>query len=116
LLTSRVEEYDGTTAVTKSVHLDAEEIEFMRWRAERWMKVRHMATAVRHDPGFVLRNGCRLLAHTFRGTTWRSALGLESAHDVFRRYRAIRSREREYLDWPDPLAAGATALPIAASS
>jgi anaerobic magnesium-protoporphyrin IX monomethyl ester cyclase len=101
----RVEEYDGTTAVTRSVYLGAEEIEFMRWQAERWMKVRHMATVVRHDPGFLLRNGYRMLAHTFRGTTWRSALGLETARDVFRRYRAIRSREREYLDWPDPPAA-----------
>ena len=37
-----VDEYDGTTAVVRSEHLSAEEIEFMRWRAERWMKVRHM--------------------------------------------------------------------------
>jgi anaerobic magnesium-protoporphyrin IX monomethyl ester cyclase len=103
IVNPRVEEYDGTTAVTRSAHLDADEIEFMRWRAERWMKVRHMAVAVRHDPGFVLRHGRRMLAHTFRGSTWRSALGLESARDVFRRYRAIRRREREYLDWPDPL-------------
>ena len=90
----RVEEYDGTTAVTRSVHLAAEDIEFMRWKAERWMKVRHMPAVFRHDPGFVLRNGRRMLAHTFRGTTWRSALGLEDARAVFRRYRAIRARER----------------------
>ena len=100
---SRVDEYDGTTAVTRSAHLSADEIEFMRWRAERWMKVRHMATAIRHDPGFVLRNAHRMLAHTFRGTTWRSALGLEDARAVFRRYRVIRRREREYIDWPDPM-------------
>jgi radical SAM superfamily enzyme YgiQ (UPF0313 family) len=105
IVNRRVEEYDGTTAVTRSAHLDAEEIEFMRWKVERWMKVRYMATAFRHDPGFVLRNGRRMLAHTFRGTSWRSTLGLESARDVFRRYRAIRSRERQYLDWPDPLPA-----------
>jgi hypothetical protein len=43
-----------------------------------------------------------MLSHTFRGTTWRSALGLEDARTVFQRYRAIRQREREYLDWPDP--------------
>jgi anaerobic magnesium-protoporphyrin IX monomethyl ester cyclase len=103
IVNQRVEEYDGTTAVTRSAHLEADEIEFMRWKAERWMKVRHMATVVWHDPGFVLRNGARMLAHTFRGTTWRSAVGLERARDVFRRYRTIRSREREYLDWPDPL-------------
>ena len=102
IINERVEEYDGTTAVTRSTHLDAEEIEFLRWKAERWMKVRHMATAVRHDPGFELRYGRRMLAHTFRGSSWRSALGLESARAAFRRYRAIRSRERDYLDWPDP--------------
>jgi hypothetical protein len=100
---ARVEEYDGTTAVTRSMHLQPEDIEFMRWRAERWMKVRHFPAAFAHSPAFVLRHGHRMLAHTFRGTTWRSALGLESAHDVFRRYRALRVREREYMDWPDPL-------------
>jgi hypothetical protein len=42
----------------------------------------------------------RMLAHTFRGSTWRSVLGLESAHQVFRRYRTIRAREREYLREP----------------
>jgi len=101
----RVEEYDGTTAVTRSAHLAAEDIEFMRWKAERWMKVRHMPAVFRHDPLFVVRNGSRMLAHTFRGTTWRSALGLEDARSVFRRYRAIRARERQYVDWPDPIAA-----------
>ena len=67
------------------------------------MKVRHMATAIRHDAGFIVRNGRRMLAHTFRGSTWRSAVGLESMRDAFRRYRGIRQRERDYLDWPDPL-------------
>ena len=75
----------------------------MRWKAERWMKVRHLPAVFRHDPGFVLRNGRRMLAHTFRGTSWRSALGLEAPRDVFRRYRGIRQRERQYVDWPDPL-------------
>jgi anaerobic magnesium-protoporphyrin IX monomethyl ester cyclase len=103
VVNDRVEEYDGTTAVTRSAHLDAEDIEFLRWRAERWMKVRHISTAARHDPIFVIRHGRRMLAHTFRGTTWRTALGLEPAREAFRRYRAIRAREREYLDWPDPL-------------
>ena len=31
-----VSHYDGTTAVVKSEHLAAEEIEFLRWKAERW--------------------------------------------------------------------------------
>ena len=99
----RVEEYDGTTAVTRSTHLAAEEIEFMRWKAERWMKLRHFPAALRHDPGYVLRHGRQMLAHTFRGSTWRSLVGLESARTVFGRYRALRAREREYVDWPDPL-------------
>jgi anaerobic magnesium-protoporphyrin IX monomethyl ester cyclase len=107
---SRVEEYDGTTAVTRSAHLSPEEIEFMRWKAERWMKLRHLPTALRHDPWFVIENGGRMLAHTFRGTTWKSAIGLESARDTFRRYRAIREREREYVDWPDPIEAPESVL------
>ena len=106
IVNQRVDEYDGTTAVTRSAQLDADEIEFMRWKAERWMKVRHMAAVARHDPAFVLRNGPRMLAHTFRGTSWRSILGVETARDVFRRYRTIRSREREYLHWPDPFPDG----------
>ena len=110
IINERVEEYDGTTAVTRSAHLDAEEIEFLRWKAERWMKVRHMRAVVRHDPGFVLRHGRRMFAHTFRGSTWRSATGLESNREAFRRYRAIRRREREYMDWPDPVAAAPLAL------
>ena len=104
VVNSRLEEYDGTTAVTRSAHLEPEEIEFMRWKAERWMKVRHLPAVFRHDPVFVLRNGRRMLAHTFRGTTWRSVVGLETDRDVFRRYRSIRDRERNYVDWPDPLA------------
>ncbi|BCS31626.1 hypothetical protein TBR22_A08280 [Luteitalea sp. TBR-22] len=97
IVNERLEEYDGTTAVVRSAHLHAEDIEFLRWRAERWMKVRHMPAVLRRRPGFVLRNAPRLLAHTFRGTTWRSLVGLESSRDTFRRYKAIRQREREYV-------------------
>ena len=61
------------------------------------MKVRHLPSALRHYPGFVLRNGPRMLAHTFRGSTWKSALGLESEIEVFRRYKALRAAEREYV-------------------
>ena len=78
----------------------ADEIEFMRWRAERWMKVRHLPAALRHYPRFVLRHGRRCCAHTFRGSTWRSALGLEDSRAVFARYKAIRRAEREYLGPP----------------
>jgi hypothetical protein len=66
------------------------------------MKVRHIPTAFRHDPLFVLRNGPKMLAHTFRGSTWRSMCGLESSREVLARYRAIRAEERKYLDLPDP--------------
>ena len=102
IVNSRVDEYDGTSAVTRSTHLDAEEIEYLRWRADRWMKVRHMPAAMRLYPGFIVRNAREMMAHTFRGTTWRSALGLESSREAFRRYKQIRARERTYLDWPDP--------------
>jgi radical SAM superfamily enzyme YgiQ (UPF0313 family) len=100
IVSERVEEYDGTTAVVRSRHVPAEEIEFMRWRAERWMKVRHLPAVLRHYPLFVLRNGPRMLAHTFRGSTLRSALGLEDARTVFTRYQHRRRAEREYLAPP----------------
>jgi anaerobic magnesium-protoporphyrin IX monomethyl ester cyclase len=93
----RVEEYDGTTAVVRTRHLSREEVAFLRWRAERWMKLRHMPAAFRHDPGFVLRNAHRMAAYTFRGSTWRTWLGLEDERRAFQRYCALRKREREYL-------------------
>jgi anaerobic magnesium-protoporphyrin IX monomethyl ester cyclase len=102
IVNDRVEEYDGTTAVVRTAHLDAEEIEFMRWRAERWMKLRHLPVVLRHYPRFVLTHGPEMFAHTFRGSTWRSMLGLESAREVFRRYRAIRHRERQYMPESSP--------------
>jgi radical SAM superfamily enzyme YgiQ (UPF0313 family) len=97
IINDRLEEYDGTTAVVRSEGIGADDIEFLRWRSERWMKVRHFPAAARHSPGFVLRHGPAMLAHTFRGSTWRSALGLESERRVFERYREIRKAEREYL-------------------
>jgi radical SAM superfamily enzyme YgiQ (UPF0313 family) len=42
IISERPEEYDGTTAVVRTEHLSAEDVEFLRWRAERWMKLRHM--------------------------------------------------------------------------
>jgi anaerobic magnesium-protoporphyrin IX monomethyl ester cyclase len=97
IINERLEEYDGTTAVVRSEHLPAEEIEFMRWRAERWMKSHHMPAALVHSPGFVLRNAFKMLTHTFRGISWKSLLGLEGERHVFERYRAIRAAERIYL-------------------
>ncbi len=97
IVNDRVEEYDGTTAVVRTAHLEAEDIEFMRWREERWMKLRHLPAVLRHYPRFVLTHGPKMLAHTFRGSSWRSVLGLENARDVFRRYREIRKLERQYM-------------------
>ena len=56
----RLDEYDGTTAVVRTEHVPAEEVEFLRWRAERWMKARHFPVALAHDPGFVLRHAARM--------------------------------------------------------
>jgi radical SAM superfamily enzyme YgiQ (UPF0313 family) len=97
VINDRLEEYDGTTAVVRTAHLSAEEIEFLRWRAERWMKLRHMGRVLIHRPGFVLKNGARMLAHTFRGSTLSSLLGLEDERAAFSRYRALRAAERAYL-------------------
>jgi anaerobic magnesium-protoporphyrin IX monomethyl ester cyclase len=97
IVSDDVTEYDGTTAVVRSEHLDAEEIEFLRWRAERWMKLRHFWPVVAHDPLFVLRHGHEMIGHTFRGASWRTLLGLESERAAFARYKDIRRAEREYL-------------------
>jgi anaerobic magnesium-protoporphyrin IX monomethyl ester cyclase len=97
IISERVEEYDGTTAVVRSEHLPAEEIEFLRWRAERWMKLHHLPMALRRNPWFALRHGHRMIRHTFRGSSLRSCLGLEDARQVFERYRALRRAERHYL-------------------
>src|SRR3954467_4826345 len=48
IINDRLEEYDGTTAVVRTEHLSADEVEFMRWRAERWMKLRHMPASFAH--------------------------------------------------------------------
>ena len=90
-----ISHYDGTTAVVRSERMSAEDIEFLRWRAERWMKVKHMPAAFAHSPGFVLRHGLEMLAHTFAGTTVKSMLGLESDRAVFARFRERRRQERE---------------------
>jgi radical SAM superfamily enzyme YgiQ (UPF0313 family) len=97
IVSDDVDEYDGTTAVVRSEYLAANEIEFMRWRAERWMKLRHLWPVMAHSPWFVLRHGHKMLGHTFRGASWRSFLGLENEHDVFARYKEIRKMERQYL-------------------
>ena len=97
IVNDAVEEYDGTTAVVRTEHLSANEIEFMRWRAERWIKLKHFPDALVHDPIYVTRNSLKMLRHTFRGSTLRNFLGLESEREAFKRYKAIRRREREFF-------------------
>jgi radical SAM superfamily enzyme YgiQ (UPF0313 family) len=97
IINERLEEYDGTTAVVKTEHLSAEEAEFMRWRAERWMKLRHMPAAFAHDPLFVIRTAPRMFAYTFRGSTLKTFLGLEDERRAFARFRELRQKERAYI-------------------
>lgn len=97
IVNERVEEYDGTTAVVRGEHLEAEDIEYLRWRAERWMKLRHLPAALVHSPWFGVRHGMKMLRHTFRGSTLTSLLGLESDRHAFERYRTIRRAERIHL-------------------
>jgi anaerobic magnesium-protoporphyrin IX monomethyl ester cyclase len=97
IINENLEDYDGTTAVVKTDHLSAEEAEFMRWRAERWMKLRHMPVALRHDPLFVIKNAPKMFADTFRGSTLKNFLGLEDERKAFERYRALRKIERAYI-------------------
>jgi radical SAM superfamily enzyme YgiQ (UPF0313 family) len=93
----RLEEYDGTTAVVRTQHMEASEVEFMRWKAERWIKVRHMPAAFRHDPWFVVSHAPQMMVQTFRGSSVRSMLGMEDQRKAFQRYQQIRRREREYV-------------------
>jgi anaerobic magnesium-protoporphyrin IX monomethyl ester cyclase len=93
----RLEEYDGTTAVVRNEYLSADEIEYLRWKAERGMKSRHLPAVFRHDPWFVMRNVGKMIAYTYRGSTLRTVLGLEDQRQAFFRYKEIRKRERQYL-------------------
>jgi hypothetical protein len=61
------------------------------------MKLRHLPTALRHNPRFGFRHGLKMLRHTFRGNTLKSLLGLENERRAFERYRAIRKAERAYV-------------------
>ncbi len=74
-----------------------DEIEYLHWKAERWVKMQHFPAALRHSPKFVLRHGHKMLTHTFRGSSWKSMPGLETTRRVFECYRAVRKAERNYL-------------------
>jgi anaerobic magnesium-protoporphyrin IX monomethyl ester cyclase len=97
IINERLEEYDGTTAVVRTEHMSADEVEFVRWKAERWMKLRHIPVALLHNPRFMLKSWPRILAHTFRGSSLRSIIGLEDERRTFERYRDIRRVERAYV-------------------
>jgi radical SAM superfamily enzyme YgiQ (UPF0313 family) len=97
IINEDVDSYDGTTAVVRTEHLTADEIEFLRWRAERWMKLRHTRVTLAHDPLFMLRHIPRLWAWGYRGGTLKTLLGLEDERKAFERYRRIRAAERVYL-------------------
>jgi anaerobic magnesium-protoporphyrin IX monomethyl ester cyclase len=97
IINENLEDYDGTTAVVKTEHISAEDAEFMRWRAERWMKLRHMPVALKHDPLFVIKNAPRMFADTFRGSTLKTFLRLEDEREAFKRYRALRKIQRAYI-------------------
>jgi len=105
-----VSHYDGTTAVVRTTHLSAAEVEFMRWRAERWMKVRHVPAVFKHSPWFVMRHGRGMLAHTFAGSSLGSALGFKSARSVFERFRERRRSERQSLLPPTEAATASAAV------
>jgi anaerobic magnesium-protoporphyrin IX monomethyl ester cyclase len=97
IINENSEEYDGTTAVVRTDHLPAEEVEFLRWRAERWMKLRHLPAVLFHSPWFTLRNAPKMFAYIFRGASIKSLIGLEDEKKAFERYRAIRKAERAYV-------------------
>jgi len=97
IINERLEDYDGTTAVVRTAHLEPDDIEFLRWRADRWIKLKHLPIALIHTPLFALRHGIEMLRHTFRGTSLSSILGLEDERKSFERYRALRRAERVYL-------------------
>jgi radical SAM superfamily enzyme YgiQ (UPF0313 family) len=97
IINENLEDYDGTTAVVKTEHISAEDAEFMRWRAERWMKLRHMPVALKHDPWFVIKMAPKMFADTFRGSTLKTFLGLEDEREAFKRYRALRKIQRVYI-------------------
>jgi anaerobic magnesium-protoporphyrin IX monomethyl ester cyclase len=97
VINDRLEEYDGTTAVVRSEAVPAEEIEFLRWRAERWIKLRHFPKALRHSPLFCLRHGPAMIRHVFRGSSPRTWFARDPARAAFARYRQHRAAEREQV-------------------
>src|SRR2546428_7448168 len=92
IVNDHVEEYDGTTAVVRTQEVSPSQIEFMRWRAERWIKLRHMPMVLMHNPWFVSRHAFKMFRHTFRGCSFKTLIGLEDEHRAFERYRSLRTQ------------------------
>jgi radical SAM superfamily enzyme YgiQ (UPF0313 family) len=92
-----VSKYDGTTSVVACENLSGREIEFLRWKSELKMKLRHCPVMIAHDPLFMLRTSLRSFRFHFRGWSIWTFLGLENKWRAFERYCAIRERERAYL-------------------
>jgi hypothetical protein len=70
----------------------------------------NLPAVLRQSPLFLLSHGRRMMAHTFRGCTLKTMLGLEDERAAFGRDRAIRRDERQYLDSMVPGSAGPTPL------
>ena len=51
---------DALDLLVRTASLAAEEIEFLRWRAERWMKLRHMPAAFTYSPWHVVRTALKM--------------------------------------------------------
>jgi hypothetical protein len=97
IVSDKAEEYDGVTAIVRSHSLEAEEIEFLRWRAERWLMIRHMPYVLRHNPVFCIRHMRQVLGHYYQGCTLKSLLHLEDERKAFARYRALHQAQRQYV-------------------
>ena len=61
------------------------------------LKLISSPAAFAHSPLFLLRDAPKMFAHTFRGSTIRSFLGLEDERKAFQRFQAIRRTESAYV-------------------
>jgi hypothetical protein len=88
--------------VTTEAHLDAEEIEFMRWKAERWMKC-----VTCQAPSDTIRASCCSTVARCSPTLSRIdvaiGVGLEERTRPSVAIAPFADAMRQYLDWPDPL-------------
>jgi hypothetical protein len=88
---------NGTTSVVACENLSGDEIEYLRWKAERWIKARHWVELVKHGPIFMARNIEPIFDFKFRGSTLKTFLRLEDDRRAFERNRGIQAAERTYV-------------------